>query len=91
MQCNFILGSPLNWSLLTKGSKEAKDLSVYSVILFWTPTELVTPNRRKRGSWSEALGFTLLQLIWQVRATARLPLHRSYKIVYKIILYLIVC
>jgi hypothetical protein len=75
----FYSGFQLNWSLLTEEREGAKDFfSVCSVILFWTPIELVTPNRRKRGSWSEALGFTLLQLIWQVRAIARLPLDRSY-------------
>jgi hypothetical protein len=69
MQCNFTLGSQLNWSLLTIESEGTKDLSVCRVIfLFWILLELVTPYRRKRGSWSEALGFTLLQLIWQVRA-----------------------
>jgi hypothetical protein len=69
-----ILGFQLNRLILTIEIEGAKDLSVCSVVLFWTPIELVTPNRRKRGSWSEALGFTLLQLIWQVRAIARLPL-----------------
>ncbi len=37
VQCNFILGSYLNWSLVTVESKGATDLSVCSVILLWAP------------------------------------------------------